>query len=568
MKVCILNGSPRARSSNTIKIAGAFAEGLREGATGDVAMDVIDVISKKIGPCRGCFSCWTKTPGRCVIRDDMEDILERVKAADIVIWSFPLYYFGLPSHLKALMDRLLPLNLPEMGRRDDGGSSHFARHDLSRQRQVLISTSGFPSVRNNYEAVLAQFSILFGKDGFTPVVCPEGELFSIPQLKGRTDRYLAQAREAGRQYARDGRISEATETELSTLLFGTEAYYRMANANWELPEDSPPKDEQFAFLEQMAAIYNPVPLGGARHILEMHFTDVGSTYRLVMDKDGCAVQTVEAVRAESGAGNLEPLTTRIETPWTVWRDISSGAIDGAGALMEGKYRVLGDFKLMLIIDQVFATGPEEDERFDLRALMNGTRGEDGPARANRTEGHKKASMTVLLLPWIVAWIGLPLLGRYGAVASAFAACLVVLAPFRWRTNPYEAASAITVAALSLAVLVGLPANVAVPVSYAAFGALWLASCLAAIPLTAHYSAEGYGGESAMKNPLFMKTNAILTAAWGGMYVLTAIWTVFLLRTPAARFVGLINNACPALMGLFTAWFQKWYPARVAAKGNA
>ena len=185
MKVLVLNGSPRAKGSNTVKIAHAFVDGVRDalegpkakglqapGADGNLTVDEIDVISKQVGPCRGCFSCWTKTPGSCVIRDDMTDILEKIKAADVVVWSFPLYYFGIPSHLKALMDRMLPLNLPEMGPREDGGTSHFARYDLSRQRQVLISTSGFPSVRNNYEALLAQFSILFGKHGFTPIICP------------------------------------------------------------------------------------------------------------------------------------------------------------------------------------------------------------------------------------------------------------------------------------------------------------------------------------------------------------------------------------------------------------
>lgn len=580
MNVLILNGSPRTRTSNTIKITHAFVEGLRDGAAEpkSVTVDEIDVIAKKIGPCRGCFSCWTKTPGSCVIKDDMEGVLNRIKAADIVVWSFPLYYFGMPSHLKALTDRMLPLNLPEMGPRGDGGSTHLTRYDLSGQRQVMISTSGFPSVRNNYEALLAQFAIMFGPDGFTPIVCPEGELFSIPQLKGRTDEYLAHARAAGLQLARDGRVSRETEAELSTLLYGTEAYFKMANANWNVSADvpdssdnaaavsaavsapAPDKDEQFSFLEQMASIYNPRPLEGRRAILEMRFTDLSSTYQLVMDEGGCAV------RATSDDGEREPYTTRIETPWTVWQDISSGKIDGAGALMEGKYRVVGDFAFMLKIDQVFSTGPVNEERFDLRAMMNGTIQGEAAITAPRAATGKKANMLVLLLPWIVAWIGLPLHGIFGAIAAAFAASLVSLASLKWRMNPYEAVSAAIIAALALAVLAGLPPSVAIPVSYAAFGALWLASCLTKTPLTAHYSAEGYGGDSAMRNPLFMKTNAILTAAWGVMYVLTAIWTVFLLRTPAARFVGLINNACPALMGLFTAWFQKWYPARVAGHG--
>lgn len=40
------------------------------------ASDVIyvDLSSKKIANCVGCFGCWTKTPGKCVIRDDATEI--------------------------------------------------------------------------------------------------------------------------------------------------------------------------------------------------------------------------------------------------------------------------------------------------------------------------------------------------------------------------------------------------------------------------------------------------------------------------------------------------------------
>ena len=60
-------------------------------------------------------------------------------------------------------------------------------------------------------------------------------------------------------------------------------------------------------------------------------------------------------------------------------------------------------------------------------------------------------------------------------------------------------------------------------------------------------------------------NRILTLAWGVLYLLTGLWTFFLMGTPAAPFLTVINNILPVLLGLFTAWFQKWYPAHYAAK---
>jgi hypothetical protein len=77
----------------------------------------------------------------------------------------------------------------------------------------------------------------------------------------------------------------------------------------------------------------------------------------------------------------------------------------------------------------------------------------------------------------------------------------------------------------------------------------------------------YGGDKALRNPLFIKTNRILTAAWGILYLLTSIWTYFIVRTEAGRYIGAINTIVPLLMGVFTVWFQKWYPKKVAEGGK-
>lgn len=101
----------------------------------------------------------------------------------------------MPSKIKAFLDRLLPTNLPYMNIDEDGTCSHPSRYDLSHQRYVLISTCGFCAVENNYDALLRQFEIMFG-DKLTKIICPEGELFSVPQLEGRTSEYLYYAKQA------------------------------------------------------------------------------------------------------------------------------------------------------------------------------------------------------------------------------------------------------------------------------------------------------------------------------------------------------------------------------------
>ncbi len=198
MKVLLLNGSPRGEGSGTLKLARAFLEGLQDACGAEV--ETVHLIEKKILPCRGCFGCWTGTPGRCVQRDDMDGLLPRYRQAELVVWCLPLYYFGMPSHAKAFLDRLLPSNLPRMEPRPQGGMGHPPRWPETRcQRHLLISTCGFCARQNNYEALEKQFEIAFGgEEGrLTQILCPEGELFRVPQLRGRTDAYLALLREAG-----------------------------------------------------------------------------------------------------------------------------------------------------------------------------------------------------------------------------------------------------------------------------------------------------------------------------------------------------------------------------------
>ncbi|MDU7337648.1 MAG: flavodoxin family protein [Clostridium sp.] len=105
MKVLVLNGSPKGESSNTMLLTRTFLEG-----AGWTDAEVINVAKADVKPCLGCYVCWHTTPGKCVIKDTVVEILTKIILADVIIWSFPLYYFSVPGGLKNLIDRQLPLN--------------------------------------------------------------------------------------------------------------------------------------------------------------------------------------------------------------------------------------------------------------------------------------------------------------------------------------------------------------------------------------------------------------------------------------------------------------------------
>ena len=96
MRVLVLNASPKGEQSHTMAITRAFLSGFPEGTQ----TELLELRRLNIRPCTGCLGCWTKTPGRCVQRDDMGRVYAAIAAADVVVESFPLYFYGIPGHAR------------------------------------------------------------------------------------------------------------------------------------------------------------------------------------------------------------------------------------------------------------------------------------------------------------------------------------------------------------------------------------------------------------------------------------------------------------------------------------
>lgn len=535
MKILVLNGSPKGKGSNTYRLTEAFLEGIctAEEASGNPApqTEILEVSKLNIKPCLGCFSCWNKTPGECCIHDDMSTVIEKFLWADVTVWSFPLYYFGLPGPLKNLIDRQLPMSLPFMAEGAESGG-HPSRYDMTGHRNVLISTCGFYTAQGNYDGVTDMFDHFCGKDRYTTIFCGQGELFRVKELSKRTDEYLACVRKAGEEFASGG-IGSETRAKLEELLYPREVFETMADASWGVSKDGTAEDTSLVFTKQMAALYSKESWPGHDLVIEMNYTDIGKKYHMILGRDGSSV-------SEDLTGEC---TTRINTPYSVWCSIASGEIAGDEAMMKHLYSVEGDFDIMLHWDRYFG-------------------GKEGtpPESAG---GRERTNMLLLLLPWIVFWVAASINSFAGSLISIAVCVILPVLMRRVKDTLYDRLSVLGVGACSLALISGLPALWIIPGSYFLFGLMWCASCLTKIPLTAHYSKNDYNGDAAFSNPIFIKTNRILTLAWGILYLLTPIWTFYIMRTDIGSLVGAVNSVLPAIMGIFTAWFQKWYPAHVA-----
>jgi multimeric flavodoxin WrbA len=225
VKVLVINGSPRGEGSATMKLTRAFLEG-----AGWTDAEIIDISKLDVKGCLGCFGCWAKTPGKCVIDDDMSGILPKLIEANVIIWSFPLYCNNVPGQMKIFIDRRLPLALPYMDKNAESGG-HPSRYDFSGQRHFLISTCGFWTAKGNYDSVSSMFGGAGGDFGHEIIFCGQGELFNEAELKEHTGPYLDIVRRAGSEYVA-GDISDETHELLAQPLLPREVFEKMADESW------------------------------------------------------------------------------------------------------------------------------------------------------------------------------------------------------------------------------------------------------------------------------------------------------------------------------------------------
>ena len=224
MKILVFNGSPKRDRSDTLHITRAFLEGMRDEARQDI--HIVDVIDRHIEYCAGCFAC-KRNGGTCVHDDDMKGILEEILASDLLLFSFPLYCYGMPAPLKALLDRTMPLSSLAMRRAGDR-YEHPGQVDFSHLRYLMICGCGFPNSQLNFEPAVMQFRLCFPR-AHTIITVPESPMFNAPEAAAVTVPRLELVRQAGRQYAETGAIDAALLAEIGAPMIPEEQYAAIVN---------------------------------------------------------------------------------------------------------------------------------------------------------------------------------------------------------------------------------------------------------------------------------------------------------------------------------------------------
>ncbi len=132
----------------------------------------VDLSQLKIANCVGCFGCWTKTPGRCVIRDDAVKVYPLIAQSETVLYVSRIRYGGYDTVMKTMIERAIPVQQAFI-RVLDGETHHVQRAVAPKKATILAYGSMSPEEeklfcrlveRNAKNMNFADYRVLFARE--------------------------------------------------------------------------------------------------------------------------------------------------------------------------------------------------------------------------------------------------------------------------------------------------------------------------------------------------------------------------------------------------------------------
>ena len=233
MKITVFNGSPQAERGNTNIMVEEFLIGAKEAKA---EVENIFLAKKKIHHCTGCFSCWIKTPGKCVIDDDMKELIVKLVSSDIVVFATPLYVDNVTGIMKNFMDRFMPILDPHMEKDKEGECRHPSRHG-NVPKIMVISNCGFPE-QSHFQVLRLLFKRIaknMSSELIGEIYREGGAILKNPPLllKPLVWKYKKTLRKAGREIIESLKLSEETIAQLEKPMFQDDQYIKGANEHFE-----------------------------------------------------------------------------------------------------------------------------------------------------------------------------------------------------------------------------------------------------------------------------------------------------------------------------------------------
>jgi multimeric flavodoxin WrbA len=137
VNILAIGGSPRRNGNSNSLLSTAVEAAVERGAVAEY----IYARDLQIEGCRGCDGCRKSVDAVCVVDDDMHKVYDLLRWADVIVWASPVYFYGVTSWLKAIIDRLYGL----MGPGDEEGRGYTLRLEAGKGFYLITTQSDPPN---------------------------------------------------------------------------------------------------------------------------------------------------------------------------------------------------------------------------------------------------------------------------------------------------------------------------------------------------------------------------------------------------------------------------------------
>ena len=357
MKVMAINSSARTGSgeSKTELMLNSLIAGMRQAGA---EVELVNLREKKVRYCQGCFTCWTKTPGICIHKDDMtNELFPKWVESDLAIYASPLYHFHVNAHMKTFIERTLPNLEPYLVPDETGATRHPRRYEKT-PGAVFLSVAGFPEM-HIFDQLSSWARYIFKDNLKAEIYRPAAELLATPLGKSKGSEILQATEQAGRELIENGTVSSQTMEAITQTMGNTEDIGVMANMFWRTcitngitPREAnkqnllptPGSLEDLMLL--MPAGFNGEAAGDLEAVIQYDFTG---------PVEGTCHFKIADGHMSSALGKADDPTLTITSDFDLWLDIMTGKVDGQEVFMQGKAKANGDLGLLMRFNQLFGS---------------------------------------------------------------------------------------------------------------------------------------------------------------------------------------------------------------------
>jgi hypothetical protein len=352
MKVFAVNSSARTGDvSKTEIILDNLVIGMREKGA-DV--EVVNLRKKKIRYCIGCFTCWTKTPGVCLHKDDMTaKLFPKYRDCDLCVLATPLFHYTVNAQMKTFIERTLPIALPFF-ELHNGVTRHPARHEPP--PVVMISVAGFPEY-SVFDQISSYANYLLGDKLVAEIYRTSSEMISESSTKKAITDIFEATVQGGRELVSGMHISDETMARITAPLTDFEQMAPIGNLMWQTCINEgvtlgefqkrnmvPRPDSIETFITIMKIGFNPSNADNVKTAIQFNFSgEVKGACYLAIENSSLMADVVPADHPD--------LT--IDTPFELWMDILTGKADGQQMFMDQKYTASGDLDILIKFRDLF-----------------------------------------------------------------------------------------------------------------------------------------------------------------------------------------------------------------------